>query len=293
MKIIAVLFAVCVFFSATQQVAAQNCALCEYVIGAVENWVEQNSTVSEIEQYLQQLCSFVPAFGQVCDQIADEGVDAIVSYLQNNENPQQVCTQIGACSSVAVQGGGECSVCGTVVNTMETWIASSSTEAQIESYLDTLCGLVPGFGATCDAIIAAGIPTVINWIQTNENSTVVCIQLGLCTATQVVKPKLGDECSNCQTLIGTMEHWLAENQTESWIENELITVVCKLVPSFGKTCSAIFDNGIPETVNWIELYENPQVVCTQLGLCTAASSSFKIVKPVNKGKISMKLVQIN
>lgn len=90
----------------------------------------------------------------------------------------------------------------------------------------------------CDAIVEAGLPTVVSWINTYENSTVVCNQLRVCSAAVVAEaPKLGDDCSACQTLIGTIEHWLANNATENWIENELMKVVCVAVPSFKATVS--------------------------------------------------------
>lgn len=39
---------------------AQLCAPCETVVSFVESWLENNSTVQEIEQYLNQLCLFLP-----------------------------------------------------------------------------------------------------------------------------------------------------------------------------------------------------------------------------------------
>jgi saposin len=305
MRFLAVVFALCVVLSASKPVAAQNCALCEYVIQAVEGWVEQNSTVSEIETYLNKLCTLVPGFSSVCDAIANEGIEEVIALIQQYGNAQAVCTQLGVCTSAKTApkpavSGTDCAICETVISSIESWIASSQTQAEMVVSLDKLCQYVPGFSVTCDAIVEAGLPTVISWINTYENSTVVCEQLHVCSAAAIAKQhqeqqqiaaRLGDSCSNCQTLISTMEDWLAKNATESWIEDELMKFVCVAVPSFEETCDAIFKYGVPDTVNWIELYENPQTVCAQLGLCTATAPK---ITPINHGKIKLtKLVLVN
>jgi hypothetical protein len=58
------IIAFCLALSATTA-QAQNCEICETVITAMEGWVEQNSSISEIEQAIDQLCAYVPAFQAV------------------------------------------------------------------------------------------------------------------------------------------------------------------------------------------------------------------------------------
>jgi len=41
----------------------------------------------------------IPGFQSVCDQIAQYGITYIIQYIQQNEDPQQICQQIGLCSS--------------------------------------------------------------------------------------------------------------------------------------------------------------------------------------------------
>jgi saposin len=240
----------------------------------------------------------------VCDAIADEGVAELIAMIQQYGNAQAVCTELGVCTSTKTApkpvSSTECAICETVISSIESWMASSQTQAEMVESLDKLCQYVPGFSVTCDAIVQAGLPTVISWINTYENSTVVCDQLRVCSAASIaqahkeqkeVAATLGDNCSSCQTLISTMEAWLAKNATESWIENELMNFVCVAVPSFKATCDAVFEKGVPDTVNWIELYENPKTVCAQLGMCSAAGRKFA---PVNHGKVKLtQLVRVN
>jgi len=283
-----------------------QCSTCEALVGIIEQFVENNASISEIEQYLEQLCSLVPAFQTVCDQLVTTGIPQIVHWLQQNESPQQVCTQLGLCSSASENfhhkvnqrvkqilkfkgskvnkiGDAVCDGCQQVIGIMETWVASQSTEAQIENYLEALCQLVPAFQQTCDAIAQAGVPAVVNWIVQNENATVVCSQLGLCsTKSKFVaqKPLLPtplaapqDTCNLCEIAIKAIEGWLENNATEDEIETYLEDALCVLIPGMQQVCDAIIAKGIPTIVQWIENNESPTVVCQQIGLCSSQSRS--------------------
>jgi len=207
-RLLAVLV-LCLALTATTT-KAQNCDICESVVGAIENWVEANATVAQIEAAIEQLCAYVPAFQAVCDQLVQTGIATIVQWIENNENPTQICTQLGFCGSKLMKGkfnhklmtppnklvqpkpalkDAVCDSCEQVIGLIETWLNNANTEAQIESYLETFCALIPGFEQTCDAIAQAGVPAVVNWIIQNENATIVCTQLGLCTSNQI-KPSL-------------------------------------------------------------------------------------------------------
>jgi saposin len=76
-------------------------------------------------------------------------------------------------------------------------------------------------------------------------------------------------CSPCEGLIGMIESYITQNTTEAQILQALENV-CNLIPgSIGQECvQAIADNG-PAIIQDIINEEPPQVVCTQLGLCTS------------------------
>lgn len=58
---VALVAALCLFSS----VKADNCAICEEVVGTIESWVASNYTETEIEGALQLVCSYVPQFESV------------------------------------------------------------------------------------------------------------------------------------------------------------------------------------------------------------------------------------
>jgi len=181
---------------------AQNCGTCELLVTGIESWLSNNATEAEIEANLQQLCALVPAFSTVCDQYIVAYLPQIINYLDQNYNPQQVCTYIGLCSSKApvkivnnkptplnkikvhaqpkLKAGPFCTYCTAGVGIAEQWVLQNSTVAQIEAKLESYCALIPDYSALCDALITSETPQIVEWINQNENPQQICGQLGLC-----------------------------------------------------------------------------------------------------------------
>jgi len=187
-------------------------------------------------------------------------------------------------------------MCHTLIEAVETQIAQNATEHEIAVFLEQFCKFAQTFDNTCKAIFDAGVPQVVNWIVTHENSTVVCIQLKLCSATykphkKPVTPRIqaraSAECAACQGGVEFVEHWLEENKTVTEIENELEATVCKFIPNIKAACDAIAEAGVPTVINWIETNENSTVVCQQLKVCTKGFSynSFSLKPKVPALKI--------
>jgi len=189
------------------------CSPCEFLIGAIESWAGSNASVTQIESYLDSLCTLVPTYSQVCAAIVNYEIPTLVQWIEQSESPADVCQQLGLCDStkkvaavqikpikptkpvkpvkplVIIGDSTTCSLCQLVISTVESWVASNSTESQIETSLEVLCSLVPGFTQTCDSIIEAEIPTIVDWLEENESSQQVCQQLGLCDSSKFfVKP---------------------------------------------------------------------------------------------------------
>lgn len=186
----------------------------------------------------------------------------------------------------------QCTVCVDLIGAVERELQNNATQTDVVKLLDKICSALSGFSTTCDAIVSAGIPTVVDWINEHENATVVCGLLRLCTSEAAVivpaelpRPVAGSslECQACQGGIQFIEHWLADNQTEAWIEKELEATVCKFVPYIESTCDAIAVNGVPKVINWINTHESPAAVCQQLKVCTSARKpSRPIISVVSK-----------
>jgi len=76
------------------------CSYCTTIVSSIESYLAQNATQEEIEQRVDQLCSLLPSgFSLYCEAFIASEIPAIVNYLNQNYTPQQVCGQIGLCSS--------------------------------------------------------------------------------------------------------------------------------------------------------------------------------------------------
>jgi len=135
-----------------------------------------------------------PQFQLPCDAIVAYGVPTIISWLQSNASPAQICKILGVCMSRKtkplnnVKDTPFCSYCTTIVSSIESYLAANATQDEIEKNVDQLCALLPDeFSLYCEAFIASEIPAIINYLNQNYTPQQVCSQIGLCS-TPPAKP---------------------------------------------------------------------------------------------------------
>jgi len=75
----------------------------------------------------------------------------------------------------------ECSVCQFAVGQLETYISSTSTEAEIEQYLNQICSMVGPFQSQCMQVVQ-DVPQYVDLLIKNENPLLVCTQVGACSS---------------------------------------------------------------------------------------------------------------
>jgi hypothetical protein len=76
-----------------------TCIACVYIVSMAEDWLTSNTTVTEIIEFLDDICSAdLPSFGPICDSIANMGFAQFISYVENYETPEILCVQLGICS---------------------------------------------------------------------------------------------------------------------------------------------------------------------------------------------------
>lgn len=80
----------------------------------------------------------IGVLSEECEMIVDQYVDEIVKYIVAGMNASQVCTEIELCPKTA-----ECGVCVAVVNFIETYLPSNTSETLIKLFLDEVCQLIP------------------------------------------------------------------------------------------------------------------------------------------------------
>jgi len=206
--------------------------------------------------------------------------------------------------SVASAQSELCSVCQLVVTYTESFIQKNESEQVIIQQLDALCNDLPLFGQQCQAIVAQYAPQLITWILNKENPQAFCAQVGLCSSAankvnqvkarqhnhrlahkhhSVQKHAIESEdqaaCSICQLVVTYVEKWVAQNQTEAQIIQQLQAFCANLGP-LAPECSSFVATYAPQIITWLENKEPPSTICAQLGVCSSARSQLVRSKAV-------------
>jgi saposin len=167
-----------------REVQQGGCSVCELVVQYVESYLASNQTEAQIIQQLDQVCALLGPLGSTCQAFVNQYVPQLIQWIENGENPQQFCTQIGVCSArpVKAKSSSTCSLCELVVSYAEQYIASAPTEAEIAAKLGVVCAQLPSefYTQECNRLVAAYLPQVVQWLETNQNPQVVCSELTLC-----------------------------------------------------------------------------------------------------------------
>eukprot|EP01117_Protostelium_nocturnum_P002505 TRINITY_DN1321_c0_g1_i5.p1 TRINITY_DN1321_c0_g1~~TRINITY_DN1321_c0_g1_i5.p1 ORF type:complete len:284 (-),score=74.27 TRINITY_DN1321_c0_g1_i5:169-1020(-) len=278
MKVATVFFALL----AITTVSAGLCAECKLVIGAVEGYLESNSTVAEITADLEKACSQMPEFSFFCDELVDYGIPYILQLLENSESTDTVCQQLGFCSSkkpqklianVKVGESLQCEGCEYLVGAIESWVESKVSAKTIEKRLDTVCELIPGFASICEQYVKMGVPKLIAYIEQAENSTVVCQQLKVCTSSSPVfspiKSLKSAECNACLTVFTEVLSELQSGSALPDVEKAILNGVCANAPNtFKATCDYVAQEGF-DYINSKIQNATPQKICGHIRVCSS------------------------
>jgi saposin len=177
-----------------------------------------------------------------------------------------------------------------VVTYTESFVQKNESEQVIIQQLDALCNDLPLFGPQCQTIVAQYAPQLIAWIVNKENPQAFCAQVGLCSSTvkvqarthhnhrmahqrhSLVKHSLETEeqaaCSICQLVVTYVEKWVAQNQTEQQIIQQLQAFCSNLGP-LSPECSSFVSSYAPQIIAWLENKEPASTICAQLGVCSS------------------------
>ena len=79
------------------------CQVCEQVMTYVQSLLNANSTTEEIEAVVEKICDYLPGnYQSECKQVVETYAPEIVAMLAGKVNPDQICAELGLCSTVHV-----------------------------------------------------------------------------------------------------------------------------------------------------------------------------------------------
>lgn len=199
------------------QGSGQNCVICEFFINVLEKFINQNSTIPEIERWMQYVCDHampVPVRNECSSFVATYG-DLILSLLINNVPPQKVCTFMGLCNktesglpeyleeadlfrhrsdillqkeksiaqrvqetrSVSIQ----CTVCQYAMQYISSEYQVDKTERALEFTIGNVCKLSPkSYRSHCNSIVDEHGVKLITFMERYTDPLRVCGSIKLC-----------------------------------------------------------------------------------------------------------------
>ncbi|XP_052262835.1 uncharacterized protein LOC127866386 isoform X5 [Dreissena polymorpha] len=84
------------------KVGADFCVPCEFIVKQVQEFIKENRTTQEVEDFVKSLCDILPdTVTAQCHDVVDQYVPAILDLLSENLDPKQVCEKLGFCKTVA------------------------------------------------------------------------------------------------------------------------------------------------------------------------------------------------
>ncbi|KAK3744542.1 hypothetical protein RRG08_056678 [Elysia crispata] len=249
------------------------CVICEFVLSQLDQILAQNATKEQIEQALNEVCSFLPAtVQQQCNAFVKQYFEELVVILLQYK-PAQICTVLGLCensrSSVSKPNIG-CIICDFVMVQLDELMTENTTQEEIRKVLDRACTVLPyeSWKKECVEFVDKYTPDIIELLLVLKPED-ICINLKLCP-NNTVAAQTGPQCTLCEFVLSQLDNMLSDNATQAQIETALEKVCNILPPSVKDECDTLVKQYAPQLILLL-LQFKPQQVCTRLGLCTSKS----------------------
>jgi len=104
-----------------------TCDICVYLVTQVDTYLENNATIEEIEELLDNDCQIFGPFAGTCIALVDTYLPVIVDYLEQDYTPDQVCNLIDLCSNGTTSTSNTTSATSTSTSTSTSSTTSSHT----------------------------------------------------------------------------------------------------------------------------------------------------------------------
>ncbi|XP_016051282.1 PREDICTED: proactivator polypeptide-like 1 [Miniopterus natalensis] len=269
---------------------------------------EVGSNVSALADAItQEQCkSLGPGLALICK-------DYILQYLAPGEHmlklvlPEETCKKGGFCEELPTQdwvpaleplspgkrnemqmkAGLTCEVCLQVIQELDQWLDSNSTEALISHALERVCGVMPtSIVQQCVAMVDAYSPALVEFV-TRVPPEKVCRAVRLCSSQRRLARALhearatplpplldnrdnqGSFCNGCKRLLGVSARNLERKSTKRGIL-QAFKGGCRILPlPYMIQCNRFVDQYEPVLIATLAEMMDPTALCARVGACHA------------------------
>jgi len=168
------------------------CGLCQGIVNVVEQQVQNNWTVTQIDNAVMRVCNRLKV-GAWCQQNVIPRVQEVLSLLLSKASPDKVCAKLKLCdptnppvANVAEDLSEDpafdlkCALCESVISAARQTAGNDNTQAGISRAIQGACGKIPFAKDICNTILGPLVQKIaqdlINGIDTHK----VCTNIKMC-----------------------------------------------------------------------------------------------------------------
>ncbi|GAM27415.1 hypothetical protein SAMD00019534_105910 [Acytostelium subglobosum LB1] len=202
----------------------ENCDLCKYLVSQVERYIQDNSTTThdQILGYLSQDCTVLGPWQDDClAEVKLYGSGLIDNVLDSKENPQIVCSKVGACTALygslaeAVDPRSDCPICEWMAQVIVSDLQQNMTDDDIQANIQNQCTVFvdQDWITTCISMDQNYGLRLIQSIQQGQSCDQSCFTCGLCGTPTSISSSSGQTSGTSTS--GTGSGWGTGGSTGS------------------------------------------------------------------------------
>jgi hypothetical protein len=74
-----------------------DCYMCQFVVNGIENYINKNATITEIEKYVESVCTVFPSYEKICDSFIETYIPYVIESLEKEYPARVICQSMGYC----------------------------------------------------------------------------------------------------------------------------------------------------------------------------------------------------
>nr|XP_004656049.1 proactivator polypeptide-like 1 [Jaculus jaculus] len=287
------------------------CQDCVRLISRLQGTLGSNLTLAEVT--VQEQCeSLGPGLTALCKNYIRQLFEPAEQTLQILP-PPEVCVKGGFCeaqkgpahwsaqvaavngvpslelglsrkkSEIQMQSGLTCEVCLSVIQELDQWLETNSTETMISHALERVCSIMPtSLVQQCITLVDTYSPSLVQFV-TRVTPDQVCQTIRLCNnrrrarslpKTQTTVPSLlldeenqGSFCQGCKRLLGVSSQNLERKSTKRDILRAFKSG-CSILPlPYLVQCNRFVVEYEPVLIESLRFMMDPAAVCKKVGAC--------------------------
>ncbi|XP_043940219.1 prosaposin-like isoform X2 [Protopterus annectens] len=225
------------------------CNDCKTLITTLGDMIQDPEFENTLKNYLKQGCKLIPnpSLADQCNQMVDQYLPIIITFIQGQVNPDAICKMIGLCKGALSQEKEQiplihlfpavseplfqhspgqtvtedidaCALCKQAVQIVSQVLSNEAFQKAMRMYLHFICKMLPSpdLASKCDIFADQYFPMIISFLQSQMNPDALCTLLHLCMSSESMEhAPLPSHIEESIAAIGRSPYLFQFRQTDS------------------------------------------------------------------------------